>query len=181
MKKNNCKGFILVETLVVTTFVAGVLIFLFVQFSKLSKAYEESYIYNTVEGLYALEDVRDFLDSSTITSETTITDPTNEEETITITSTNKFIEYIKEQIETENYIDITDCTLFDNKDYCLNLLQSENIDRIFITKNSIPNNITGYKEGFQIFISKINNEGNEPFRIVASFDNSTYATLRFGD
>ena len=170
MKKNNNRGFMLVETLVVTTFVAGVLIFLFVQFSKLSKAYEESYIYNTVEGLYALKDVKDFI----MLDSTTITETDSEGET--------FIQYIEDNIDTENYIDITDCSLFANKDFCFRLLVNENIDKIFITKNEIPkDNITGYNEGFKTFINKINEEGNEPYRIVASFNNSTYATLRFGD
>ncbi|MBE6139808.1 MAG: hypothetical protein E7174_04875 [Firmicutes bacterium] len=177
MKKNNNRGFMLVETLVVTTFVAGVLIFLFVQFSKLSKAYEESYIYNTVEGLYALEDVRDFIWLTSV-------DTTNSEGQVI---TYKSIQYIQQKLETEDYIDITDCSLWGSSadtmyQRCKYLFSTINIDKIFITKNAIPkDNITGYNEGFKSFINKINEEGNEPYRIVASFNNSTYATLRFGD
>lgn len=159
MKKKNNKGFMLAETLIVTAFVAGVLIFLFIQFSNLSKAYDDSYIYNTPEGLYALEDVRRYIENDL-----------------------DFLEYLDTDINTMGYIDISDCNLFASKNYCLNLLQLENIDNIFITTNSIPKDqITDYSEGFLTFINKINEEGDEPYRLVASFNNSTYATLRFGD
>ena len=62
MKKNKNEGFMLAETLIVTTFVAGVLIFLFIQFSNLENSYEESYMYNTVEDIYALEDIKDYIE-----------------------------------------------------------------------------------------------------------------------
>lgn len=159
MKKNNSRGFMLAETLIVTAFVAGVLIFLFIQFSNLSKSYDESYIYNTTEGLYALEDIKNYI---------------KEDTTFTL--------YLNNNIETMEYIDITDCSLFNNKDYCLNLFKLENINKIFITKNIVPKNkITNYTEEFLTFINKINKEGDEPYRLVASFNNSTYATLRIGD
>ena len=44
MKKNN-RGFTLVETLVVSSFIVGILVFLFAQFSKLKKSYDASFEY----------------------------------------------------------------------------------------------------------------------------------------
>lgn len=158
MKKNN-KGYMLVEVLLVTIFVSSVLIFLYIQFSNLSKSYNDSYLYNTPETLYALEDINDF-----------------------ILSDSNFLEYLNTNIEQKKYIDITNCDLFTDKEYCLELLELENIENIFITTNSIPkDSINIYKEGFQAFINKINKEGNELYRIVAEFNNSTFATIRFGD
>ena len=154
--KKNVKGFMLIETLLVTSFVAGVLIFLFIQFSNLSTAYDESYIYNTVEGLYALDDVVDYIKTD-----------------------NKVINYIQENIETLNYIDITDCSLFTSTSYCNKLFELENIDKIFISKNNISFDITGYDDSFNSFIKKIHEESNEPYRIVAKFKNNMYATVRF--
>ena len=46
MKKNN-RGFTLVETLVVSAFIVGILIFLFSQFSRLKSSYEASFEYYT--------------------------------------------------------------------------------------------------------------------------------------
>jgi len=160
MKKKNNKGYMLVETLLVTVFVAGVLIFLFMQFSKLSNAYDETYSYNTTEGLYALEDVRKF-----------------------ITTDTNFLTYINDNIPSKHeYIDITNCNQFQDKQYCLKLFELENIDKIFITTNNVPKEkIDNYSSSFSKFINKINVEGEEVYRIVASFNNSTYATLRFGD
>lgn len=157
MKKNN-SGFMLAETLVVTSFVAGVLIFLYIQFSNLSNAYDDSYIYNNVDSLYALDDIKE-----------------------TIENDNIVMEYLNNNITSKKYIDISDCSLFSNKNYCLKLLELENIKEIFITTNAIPKeDITNYSENFLTFINKINKEGKQPYRIVASFNNSTFATIRFG-
>ena len=82
MKKNN-KGFMLIETLIVTTFVAGVLLFLFFQLTSLNNSYTEYYNYNTTEGLYALEDVKDYINSDTM-----------------------FQDYVSNNIRTMKYIDI---------------------------------------------------------------------------
>ena len=41
--------------------------------------------------------------------------------------------------------------------------------------------ITGYNEDFNAFINKIIGEGSEKYRLVASFKNSMFATLRLGD
>lgn len=159
MKNITDKGFMLAETLIVTAFVSAVLIFLFIQFTNLSKAYDESYIYNTVENLYALEDVRDYILSDT-----------------------KVLEYIDSNIDDLEYIDISDCTLVTNTSYCTNLLNLENIDKIFIAKNLIAKeNIKDYEESFLTFIKKINEEGEQPYRLVASFKNNSYATIRFGE
>ena len=49
MNKINNKGFVLAETLIVTSFVAGVLLYLFIQFSNLNKNYNNSFKYNTIE------------------------------------------------------------------------------------------------------------------------------------
>ncbi len=159
MKKLKSSGFMLAETLIVTTFVAGILIFLFIQFTNLGKAYDDSYIYNTSEGLYALEDVKEFINTDY-----------------------DLLLYIEENIEKVKYIDLTDCNLFKNRDYCINLFNLENIDKIFITTNEFEKqNISGYKEDFNIFINKIVGEGSEKYRLVASFKNSMFATLRLGD
>ncbi|MBR6690703.1 MAG: hypothetical protein IKL65_05170 [Bacilli bacterium] len=112
MKKKNNKGFMLAETLVVTAFVAGVLIFLFIQFSNLSNAYDDSYIYNTSEGLYALEDIKDYINSDTAAKT-----------------------YVEKSLDSVDYIDISDCSIFSDKKYCENLFEIENIENIIIANN----------------------------------------------
>ena len=158
MKKINNSGFMLAETLIVTVFVSGILIYLYIQFSNLNKSYEDSYIYNTVETLYALDDIKIYIERE-----------------------DQILEYINTNIEDLKYIDITDCSLFTEVDYCKKLFEVENIKSIFITTNQVPDeSIIQYNEEFTTFIKKINKEGNQSYRIVAEFNNYTYATLRFG-
>lgn len=159
MKKRIDSGFMLVETLIVTIFVSGVLLFLFIQFSNLSKSYDESFNYNTVEDLYLLNDIVKYIESES-----------------------NVMTYIENNINTVSHIDLTDCTLFSSNDFCSNLFELANISQIFVSNNNIsPNSITEYNIGFKNFIDKIKGTGNQKYRLVASFKNNTYATLRFGD
>ena len=131
------------ETLIVTTFAAGVLIFIFIQFTNLKQNYEISYKYNTIEGLYALEDIRNYI----------LSDP-------------GIVSKIESSLDSSDYIDIKNCSGFTD----------------IVTKNDIPNkNIKAFDKPFRDFIKKINGKGNSKYRLIASFNNSTYATLRFGD
>lgn len=159
MKKKCNQGFMLAETLIVTTFVAGILLFLYIQFSNLNKSYDESYQYNTVEGIYALQDIKYYIESDATA-----------------------LSYIEANIDDLKYIDIKNCQIFNSKEDCLTLLQLENIKSIFITTNKVPINlIKDYNQDFLHFISKISQEGNQPYRIVTEFNNSTFATIRFGE
>ena len=60
MKKNN-RGFLLAESLVVSTFVLTILILLYVQFSNLTTNYKNSYNYNNVESIYDLSSIANYL------------------------------------------------------------------------------------------------------------------------
>ena len=158
MKKINDLGFMLAETLVVTTFVAGVLIYLFIQLTTLSENYNTSYKYNTVENLYSLKNIRDYIMSDNIA-----------------------IDAINNGVN-DNYIDITDCNIFLHEDYCLKLFELENIESIYISKNDFDKQIfSNIETDFNNFVNKINAEGTEKYRILAKFNNSTYATIRFGE
>lgn len=153
----NTKGFMLVETLIVTSFVAGVLIFLFIQFSTLEQKYESTYKYNTVEDLYSLKNIKKYLESDTtfINSLSILTD--------------------------SSYLELTDCSLLTDKQYCTKLFELENIDNIYIVLNDFDKKMFDNKNSeFKEFISKVSKNGNEKYRIIAKFNNSTYATVRIG-
>lgn len=61
--KNN-RGFLLAESLVVSTFVLTVLIVLFIQFSNLTNNYKNSYNYNNVESIYNLGAVDQYIQNN---------------------------------------------------------------------------------------------------------------------
>ena len=158
MKKNTNKGFMLVETLVVTTFVAGILVFLFIQFTNLSRNYSDSYKYNTVQGLYALKNIKNYIENDSAYS------------------------YIEQMLDTEYYINLEDCDMFSNTNYCEKLFEVENIEKIYVTSNYFDKEIFfNFDEGFKTFINKINSKGEEKYRLLVEFTDSTYATIRFGD
>ncbi len=159
MKNWYNKGFVLIETLIVTSFVAGVLIFSFIEFTSISKSYEESFKYNTVENLYALEDIKNYI----------LSDP-------------GALNAINSSINPDKIIDITNCSIFTSVDYCNKLYELSNINRIIISNNYFDiRNISVDDEYFKTFIDKIKGSGNQKYRLIASFKNYTYATLRFGD
>lgn len=61
MNKMNNKGFLLVESLIVSTFVLTILMFLYLQFNSLMTNHKKSYTYNSVENIYDLGSMSDFL------------------------------------------------------------------------------------------------------------------------
>ena len=63
MKKRN-KGFILLETLVVSTFIITVLIYLYIQFTNLKKSYDISFRYDTISGLYGAKEIDKFINNN---------------------------------------------------------------------------------------------------------------------
>lgn len=159
MKKIDNKGFMLAETLIVTTFVAGVLIFLFIQFSTLNSSYNEYFVYNPTESLYSLNQVKNYIKTDTL-----------------------LMDSIQDNIDSNNYLEISDCSLAGNTDYCLKLFELIEVNKIYVLYNSSSYNSLNISDvGVNKFLNKISNTGSENYRLVASFDNGTFATVRFGD
>ena len=77
-KSINNRGFMLVETILVSLTVSAVLIYMYIQFSSLSDSYRAIGQYNTVEGLYRADVVKHFLMLNTtkkLPNDTTQQDP----------------------------------------------------------------------------------------------------------
>ena len=159
MKKNSSKGFMLVETLIVTIFVASILIFLLIQFTNLNNNYNKSYDYNKVEDINSLRNIIYYIEND-------INAMTN----------------IQNSVIYDKYLDITNCDIFLEKKYCKKLFELENIKKVIVTTNKVKYELfEKHDEKFKIFINKINEDGDEKYRLIVYFNNSTYATVRFGD
>lgn len=61
MQKSNQKGFMLVEAFIVSTFVLGVLVFMFIQLRTVVNGYDRSFSYNTVSGIYIANEIGKFV------------------------------------------------------------------------------------------------------------------------
>ena len=49
------------ETLIVSTFAASTMIFIFIQFRRITTEYDRTFHYNTVEGLYATQEINKYI------------------------------------------------------------------------------------------------------------------------
>ena len=181
MKKNN-KGFLMVETVVVSTFVMFVLIILYIQFSSLLINYKKSYTYNTVSNIYNLSAIKDYLienqgeDGSSLNAQLSETTP-----------------YIVIYSNGNCNKDIA----LSNIDFCNEVAKAGDFETIIYTnsdvtklKDIIKNTDDAiFTQGFKNFITKINNIDNKN-RLIAKFvDNHsetddkthyTYATITYG-
>ena len=170
MKKNyfltNNKAFALAETLIVSTVVAGILIYFFIQFSTLKRNYNKSFKYNNVNDLYALEDVTDYLYTL---------------------NKNDIKNYLITTIDEKGYIDITKNSGYndniDNYHIFQNnkgteLLDNLNIERLVITSNDISSiDTSNFSPKMQYFMKKIRVENSYKYRLIAQFDGDSYATM----
>ncbi len=67
MKKNtrlDTRGFLLIETLLVSLTIAGILLYMYVQYSRITDSYHRLSQYNSVEKLYRARCIKDFLANS---------------------------------------------------------------------------------------------------------------------
>ena len=159
MKKKSSKGFMLVETLIVTIFVSSILIFLLIQFTNLSNNYDKTYDYNKVEDINSLKNIIYYIENDQ----------------------NAF-SYIQSTVTYNNYLNITNCDIFAEKEYCEKLFELENIKKIIVSTNKVNYDLfKKHDEKFKIFVNKIKNEGEQKYRLIASTNNNTYVTVRFGD
>lgn len=161
MKKSNNKGFLLAETLVSTIFVAGVLIFIFVQFSNLLTNYDESYNYNKISDLYTLDSIANYIESD-----------------------NEIYNYIKLNVTESIYFDMSDCSSFTDDSYifCTKVMEYCNINTLLVTTNDISKyDFSSFSESFKSFTKNIYNKSSEKYRLIVLFNDSSFATIRFGD
>ena len=158
MKKTKEKGFVLLETLVATVFVSGILIFLFSQFISLASNYDETNQYNNVQEIYALNTIANYISGD-------------------------WPFYNSLGNNNDDYVNITDCSMLTDSNFCKKLFEYENIDTVLIVKNNFDKDkLLEYDELID-FIKKIplKEDVNEKYRLIAKFKNNTFATIRFGD
>ena len=166
MKRDN-RGFLLAESLIVSTFVLTVLIFLFVQFRNLITNYKISYNYNNVESIYDLGSLSNYISTNNIKIDTSSDKP-----------------------YTIIYKDNT-CQLNVNySTFCDDMLEAMNAKLVIYTSSDISN-IKNYvnnnqddniSQSMRDFINKISavkveNKG----RLLAEFNDGTFSTVAMND
>lgn len=158
MKKMNNKGFMLTETLIVSILLIIVLMTIYVQFKNVNGKVKNSFTYNTVSSLYNLYNVKLYL----------------EQEKFSV---------IVAQLDELDYIDLSDCSeiYFDRKTYCSNILNSAGISKLIATRENLYSLIeeAPFDAKLNNFISSIDYETIDGYRLIAEYVDGTYASLKF--
>lgn len=160
MKKMNNKGFMLVETLIVATFLVTTLLFIYIQFNNITRTYDTSFKYNTVNGLYTTKNIIKYISTDGIDA-------------------------LKTGLSEDGveYINITNCSTeyFNETDYCNILMNSANIKTVLFTKenlDSLKTTIVSLEQTMIDFINYINYEKTTGYRIIIEFNDNTFASLK---
>lgn len=171
MKKFDNKGFLLTELLVTATLVSTVLIFLYTQFYTIKRSYDTSFKYNTVNGLYALYNVREFIKENDIYI------------LVQGLNTTSYIDLKNDNLQTTNTTYFNELMVGLNIKYLI--FTNQNIDNLInqINNGTALNSDTNEYENFNKFIRKIDYDKDEfsnNYRIIAEFNDNTFASILVG-
>lgn len=172
MNKNS-KGFMLLETLIVSTIILSTLIFLFVQFTNIKSSYEISFKYNTVPGIYLAKELSDFLVE-------------NEVESFLSNELSKNTEggngYIL--IDNASQFNNIDSTLYkkmlNDMDIKHVIYTTDSMDQLKAYLNSDKRDSTVFTESFKEFIFSLKSTNTSNNRLVIMFNNKTFASIIIG-
>lgn len=187
MKKRE-KGFMLVETLVVSTLVSTILVILYVQFNNIVKNFNKDFHYNSVSNLYATQNIKQF-----ILSDDNGNFYTNLKNLLNNSITQDKNYYLKIVNDCSgnvgNSYQTNNCTVFKS------LTDFYQIKNIIFTMDYVDLKDTDYDKlsnpNFEKFIKSIKNissakvdENNKviyDYRIIIEFNNYEYATLKIAN
>lgn len=165
MKKKKEKGFMLVETLIVSLFILGALIFLFVQFRDVNQNYQTAFQYNRVDALYAAENMKKFY--------------------LQDNYENMLIKYLE---KANPYMILTDCPseYISEVSYCKDLKEALKIKSILFTYVDTVRIVGALDETEEIepslkrFIRSIKNDdkSSNKYRLIVEMENGTFATIK---
>ncbi|NLM63352.1 MAG: hypothetical protein GX190_03465 [Mollicutes bacterium] len=164
MKKYKNLGFMLTETLIVSTFISVTLIYMFIQFQKINQNYNRTFSYNTVNNLYATKQIINYIMD---------VDYSNIKDYLTNSN--------------EKFLTLTNCPshLFLEPNYCKKLFEALKIQDVYFTyedlsivKNAMRNDHTVLEETIT-FLDYIDYQpGAQTFRLIVHYQDGTYASLR---
>lgn len=161
MGKSNEKGFMLIETLLVSVFIASTLIFLYIQFQKVRNSYSNSFTYDTVNGIYANQVILGYLQENGIKNLSNAMESTS-----------------------STYIDLTTCpgAYLENTAYCNRILSDLGVKKIYY----ISSDVTAFKgkmeslnlsSKFKRYVNTIKPTNGIGYRLITEFQDGTYATI----
>lgn len=174
MKKNN-NGFTLLETLIVSAFVAGTLTYLFIQINNAKTNYDITFRYDSINALYNTRNVAYYLRE--IGYNNLISRLTNEENGYVVVYNN----------------DINSCQFISDITYCNNLMEQLEIKTVLFTSENLNKLNTVIKENKDIFfkdkkeltryIKQLDydiDNSSDLYRIIIEYEDNTFSSLEIG-
>lgn len=165
----NIKGYLLIETLLISVMVAGMLVYLYAQFSTINNAYNDLYKYNTVNELYITGVIKDLVRheataNSSLRNGSVITVCKNNAQQFTFTDshTNYSIKEICAKTDVKNVF----------------LVRADQHEKLATVVSG-----SEYSDLIRNFVKSFENKGSSKYRIVVEFAkdkiNGRAATLIF--
>ncbi len=187
MKKSkitfNNNGFMLLETLIVSTVILGTLVFLYVQFVNVKSSYEVSFTYNTIPGIYMSKELGEFI-AGTVQN--------NGRSTLVKLQTD-----LSSNDNTNGYISINPDTVFaypDDTSLYKEMIQQMNIKSVLVvddsddlskiksflsTGSNVEQDI--FEPQFKKYILSLATDNTGKCRLIVAFNDQTFASVLIGD
>ena len=157
MKKKS--GFMLFETLIVSTLILGTLVFLYVQLTSIKKSYNRGFKYDTVEGLYKADQIANYLETTGYSN-------------------------IKTAMGENTYIDITNCVY--STTLCNKLIKEEDVKQVLFLNQDITSfkenlNEINLNKNLKKYIKQLKNTKKRyDYRLIVEYKDGTYASVGVG-
>lgn len=165
MKKNrmfDIKGFMLVETLLVSLTIAGILVYMYSQFSTINSSYQRLYSYNTTDTIYQLGAFKEFMVRYT------------KESSIYNSLSAVVVKCSDLNLETPD------------AKYCNMLYQAINPELIILTKGQFNANTvlskvsnTENKAIIKQFLNTVEQGSSSSYRLIILYDDNRVATVQY--
>lgn len=167
MKKKN-RGFMLVETLVVSTFIISTLVYLYIQFINLKKSYDISFRYDTITGLYNIKEVDKFINNNY-----------------------GYAEFINNSdMISKGYIELyngeCNITYFSKyQNYCEKLISDIDAKTILLAKSDLTTLKNAFKDknpysnNLYLYVKNINNTTNlNTYLLIVEYNDNTFSNIK---
>ncbi len=168
MKKTDNTGFALTETLIVSVFILGVLVYMFVQFSALRQNYDNSFTYNTVPGIYGAYHVKNYI--------------LNQERGVFSSTISKNVKTLDNHHENITLCEFASGT--NSKNFCQDLFQKLKVKTVLVVEDDLTNfkeylkTDSTYSETLKQFLNHLEGHpGSSDYRIIVEYQDGTCASV----
>ncbi len=158
MKNSKNKGFVLVETIIISVVITTALLVIYIQLITINNNFNKHFTYDNVDKLYLTEEIVKFLAN---------------EDTSDL------------EKDSKPYVNITKCdsNYITNYAYCETLFNTLGIKTVLFTENNISQlkvdlNTYDFSEKLKEYINIMNIDNTSGYRVIVEYNDDTYTSLK---